>query len=327
MESTKKNIVVTGGLGFIGSNLVKQITESNQINQIYVIDKITSQNNSKNLNYIHDKRISYIPYETYHNEREIIDLLGEVHFIFHLGAIASTDPQISKIEIENANYKDVQNFLKIAHDFRIQMIVASSFAVYGNQPFVHNNYSPKPINNYGESKHQLENFLMKLDSPNFVALRFTNVFGDGESHKKNMASLPYNMFSEAKHTNNINCFYVEEDGVKKFANRDFILVNDLVLVLIEMMNCDEIYGANIFDLGSGKSLDTREMAKLVKDSLPDLDIQIREVPAPSSTGYQLYSNAKMDVFDLYKTLTRPTDPTESIKKYLFNLANSFKLEN
>jgi hypothetical protein len=62
---------------------------------------------------------------------------------------------------------------------------------------------------------------------------------------------------------------------------------------------------------------------MVKESIPNLKVKITEMPAPNSTSYQLYSNAKMDIFDLCKNLNQPTDPALGIKNYLTDLSRIF----
>ena len=200
-------IVVTGGAGFIGSNLVRGLNRKGYDN-IIVVDDLTAGQKFKN---IADCKIcDYLDKEEFTSLIQRHDpIVKRIRAIFHQGACAVTTEWNGRYMMEN-NYTYSKQLLNFCLLRNLPFIYASSASVYGTGiNFSESGKHEKPINIYGYSKYLFDEYVRsKLCdlSSQVVGLRYFNVYGPGEQHKGAMASVAY-------HFNNQN---IREKKIRLF---------------------------------------------------------------------------------------------------------------
>ncbi len=184
-------IVITGARGFIASNLAEKLNNKG-FNNLILVDELQNQAKNSNINHIHYKqtidRNDFLPW---------FDLNGEnVDFVFHLGARTDTTEQDEKVFNElNLNFS--KRVFETCTKFNIPLVYASSAATYGNGNLGYDDTKSiedlKPLNPYGWSKQAFDLWVLEQkETPGFwVGLKFFNVYGKHENHKKRMASVVY----------------------------------------------------------------------------------------------------------------------------------------
>lgn len=243
---------VTGGAGFIGSNLIKMLNKHN-INDIVVVDDFGSDEKWKNL-----LGLNYLSIVSPASFIENAGQISSSDTVFHLGACSSTTETNVDFLIQN-NYLYSRKLADAC--FRNpRFIYASSAAVYGlddeckDSEIVADLTNLKPRNPYGWSKLLMDQYVCKHESSlNAVGLRFFNVWGRNEDHKGKMASLASRMLKSPNKP-----IQIFRDKVHKLA-RDFIYVDDVCNIMIDIANNKEIKG--IFNVGTGVATPWTTMAE------------------------------------------------------------------
>ena len=278
-------IIVTGGFGFIGSNIIRNLNKRGQTN-IFVVDDLTNGHKFKNLAdcYFND----YFDVDSFFDEFPE-HLWKQIKEIYHEGAISSTTEWNGKLIMER-NYKFSDKLLQKVMEYGISFSYASSASVYGNTTHFTEDQQLEPLNMYAYSKYmfdkKIEN-LMKLEwyekSPlRIQGYRYFNVYGDGEEHKGDQASPIAKFTKQAKETGIIEVF----EGSENF-RRDFVNAEDLAIVKIEML---ERNISGIFNAGSGVAVSFMQIAKLIARKY---NAQIKVVPFPNhlKNHYQTFTQA------------------------------------
>lgn len=251
-------IIVTGGAGLIGSNIVAKLNALGETD-IVVVDDLTDGTKFKNLvglkirDYI-DKDQFLLTLEKYVNARAI----------FHEGACSATTEWNGKFMMEN-NYEYSKTLLHFALQNKIQFIYASSAAVYGaSQICKEDNAYEAPLNVYGYSKWLFDEYVRRIlpeVNTQIVGLRYFNVYGPNEQHKGTMASVAFHHYQQIKASGNVKLF----EGCDGYADgeqrRDFIYVEDVVDVNLFFLNHPQISG--IFNCGTGRSEPFNAIAQAV----------------------------------------------------------------
>lgn len=232
-----KNILVTGGAGFIGSHLVAELAKIRKYNIIVVDDMSTGYWNNI-FRFINEKQI-------YEEKIQDINFNYKFDIIYHLAAkINARSKGIEDFEDNVMATKAVVKLLKPnGHIF-----FSSSCAVYGNQSYVTEESELKPINLYGYSKWMNE-LTIKTSCKNYTIFRFANVFGERQQGSNEMGLIgviAYNL----KHNTTISVF----NQGKNY--RDYIYVKDVVNAMIK------INKKGIFQIGKSKIYNTLDLVKL-----------------------------------------------------------------
>lgn len=287
-------IIVTGGAGFIGSNLVNFLNEQNYEN-IVSIDYL----NKENKKYFSSNHVQMVdPKETFSflNKYE-----KEIKIIIHLGAISSTTTNDPSLVLEN-NLNLSLAFKKWCYERKKRFIYASSAATYGNgeNGFLDEtsiNYLSKllPLNLYGWSKQIVDlNFFKKLKKSNqLVGLKFFNVYGPNEYHKGNMKSIILKVYNKVKKREFIELF---KSHNKKFKDgeqlRDFIYVKDVIKVINWFIENPKFSG--LFNVGTGKPRSFNDLTSCVYRNF-NYPAKIRYIDTPKNirSQYQYFTKARM----------------------------------
>lgn len=316
-------ILVTGGAGFIGSVLVKELNNKGR-QDIWIVDRLESDEKWRNLRNL--KFIDYIHAdELFEMDEEFWELITE---IYHIGACSSTtERNVDFLWENNVNYSKM--LFNIATKNDLPILYASSAATYGDgeQGYSDDHQginSLKPLNAYGYSKQVVDEWVVaRNDKPSYwFGLKFFNVFGPNEYHKGDMRSLVHKAYGQILDTGKVKLFKSHRDGFKDGEQlRDFVYVRDVVRGMLELMEKKVPGSSGIYNMGTGQC---RSFADLVKATFKamgkDENIEFIDMPESIRNQYQYYTQAEMkkfhQVFPEFKFGTLEESVTDYVQNYL-----------
>jgi ADP-L-glycero-D-manno-heptose 6-epimerase len=229
-------IIVTGGAGFIGSNLIQQLNRAGERN-ILLVDNFAPAPNLTGSKFLN---LAGAEYADYMDKREFRAALKAGDFentriraILHQGACSNTLEDDGHYMMDN-NFTYSKELLHFALDRKIPLVYASTAAVYGaSTSFTELPPNERPLNVYGYSKLVFDNYVrshlhdMKCT---VVGLRYFNVYGPREQHKGRMASVIHHFTRQLKDTGTIRMFKGSGGYADGEQRRDFVYVNDLARI-------------------------------------------------------------------------------------------------
>ena len=282
-------IIVTGGCGFIGSNIIHSLNALGHCD-IIVVDDLTD---GKKFNNIVDCAIT-----DYIDKDEFLTLiesnaLTNVQAIFHQGACSDTTEWDGR-HMMAVNYQYSKKLLHFSLTNKCQFIYASSAAIYGaRQQFTETREAEKPLNVYGYSKYLFDNYVRNLlptATCQIVGLRYFNVYGPREQHKGTMASVAYHLDNQLCHGSQTVKLFAAYDGCDAGEQqRDFIYVKDTVDVNLWFMQHPEKSG--VFNCGTGRSQTFNDVANAVICYHQKGQIEYIPFPEHLRGAYQSYTQA------------------------------------
>jgi len=272
-------ILVTGGAGFIGSNVVKELNNQGHTD-ILIVDDLTDGRKFNNL--VGLSFSDYMDVDDFLSR--IKDDFSYINFdkIFHIGGISSTTEMDGK-KVMHYNHHFTCVLHLLATYYNTPFVFTSSASVYGNsQTFIETETS-NPLNLYALSKDLSERFINKTLTKDTFIFRPFNVYGENENHKDDQAS-PVSKFAKQ---------YAETGSVKVFEGsenikRDFIWVGDVANILVNHTN--ESNGGT-YNLGTGQAVSFYDVAKTIVSDVSEIKV----IPFPSHllNKYQYYSCADL----------------------------------
>ena len=267
-------ILVTGGYGFIGSNLIHELNRRGYTD-IIVVDDLTQGCKYKNL--LGAKFTKYYDVDSFFEE--FLDW-KHLRAIYHQGAISSTTETNGKLVMDR-NYSFTCKLLYCALEFRVPISYASSASVYGNKL----DGSIDPLNLYAYSKSLIDQVVEKhQDKFKLIhGWRYFNVYGSREDHKNDQASPITKFTRQIEETGKLQLF----SGSNKIY-RDFIAVEDVVKVVVDSMQNELKSG--IRDLGTGLPVSFETVAHLVIRRYGG-EIEVVPFPEHLKAGYQYLTKA------------------------------------
>lgn len=310
-------IVVTGGAGFIGSNVIK-ILNDKEVSNIVIFDQLGKGEKWKNL--IGKRFLDIYP------KSEIFHWLeGKEHLIeafIHLGACSTTTETDAGYLLEN-NYRYSVNLAEYAIQHNIRFVYASSAATYGDgtQGFVDDEQhlnALKPLNMYGMSKHLFDLWLFNQGYfDKVVGLKYFNVFGPNEGHKERMASVIYHFVPQILKTKKVRLFKSNEPYKYSDGNqvRDFIYVKDAAQMTVAFLESDV---TGLYNIGSGEPTTWNQLVEYIFKAL-GVPIEIEYIPMPEDLigKYQNFSQANMrKTRAALKELANTKPLEEAVKEYV-----------
>lgn len=283
-------VIVTGGAGFIGSNIVKGLNDKG-IDNILIVDNLEKAEKHKNLNKI--KFYDYVDKRDFNVEEFLQN--NKVEAVFHQGASSNTMETDGRYMMKN-NYECTKETFLACQKHNVRLFYASSASVYGNgdKGFIEKEECEYPLNVYAFSKYQFDRFLnlnIKHLGSQVVGLRYFNVYGPQENHKGRMASVAFHMFNQIKNNEPMKLF----EGSQNF-KRDFIYVDDVVAVNMFFFEHQSISG--IYNCGTGNAESFCEIANALKEKYTEAKIEYIPFPESLIGKYQTFTQS--DITSLRK---------------------------
>lgn len=285
-------IVLTGGAGFIGSNVLRELNLRG-IDDVVVVDDLTDGRKFSN---IVDAQFSeYLDKDKFRTAMQTNSSeFAELDCIIHLGACSDTTEWDGKYMLDiNYNYSKEMLDYCVARDIR--MVYASSAAVYGlSSSFAEQPENEMPLNVYGYSKLLFDRYVRKLPEEkqrNIAGLRYFNVYGPRESHKGKMASVFFHFHHQLERDGGLKLFAGShgcEDGEHR---RDFIYVDDAVDVTLWMVDNRGVSG--IFNCGTGRAETFNQVARSVLSYHESGELSYVPMPTQLHAAYQSYTCADL----------------------------------
>ena len=246
---------ITGGAGFIGSNIAKKLLKDNH--NVVIIDNLHSGKMENIKDIINDIEL----YE--HDIRDfkkIRDILKSTDGVFHEAALTVVqDSFVKKDEYYDVNVNGTENIFKIAKEFKEKVVFASSSSIYGNASTlpIKEDSMLNPINPYGDTKLKDEHLAAQYakNGLDVIGLRYFNVFGVGQT--LSYAGVVTKFMDELKQGNPPKIF---GDGSQV---RDFVFVEDVADASIQAMYSQILNG--FFNVGTGITTSILELAQIMSD--------------------------------------------------------------
>jgi ADP-L-glycero-D-manno-heptose 6-epimerase len=311
-------IVLTGGAGFIGSNLLKKLNDEGY-KDILIVDSLGTGEKWKNL--VGHKFTDFIHKNEFLNRLEKNEF-PPIDIIFHLGACSSTTEKDADYLLEN-NFHYSRDLLLWSLKNYAKFIYASSAATYGDGSLGYSDKNEisrqlRPLNMYGYSKQLVDEFVIKNGFDKKVTgIKFFNVFGPNEYHKGDMCSMVFKAYHQILKEGKVKLFAstVPEiaDGEQK---RDFVYVKDCVDILYYFMKNN---AAGIYNLGSGQANTWINMMKAVFQAMAlEENIEIVSMPDYLRGKYQNFTEADMRKLKKVKPDLSFQSLENSVKDYVQN---------
>jgi len=283
-------IIVSGGAGFIGSNVVHALNDRG-IDDIVVVDDLTDGHKYAN---IAGARIAdYLDVEEFRAWfRENRPPPDPIERIYHLGACSTTTEWNGRLMMD-LNFAYSRDLLRWSVNHSIPVVYASSAAIYGGATaFTETADNEKPLNVYGYSKCLLDRFVQTELSPSgsqIVGLRYFNVYGPREQHKASMASVAFHFNRQLIDNGRVRLFQGSHGYADGEQRRDFIYVDDVVDVTLWFAEHPEVSG--VFNCGTGNAQTFNDVAAAVVNWHGRGELEYIPFPSELEAAYQSYTQA------------------------------------
>ncbi|MGR5152150.1 ADP-glyceromanno-heptose 6-epimerase [Photobacterium swingsii] len=285
-------IIVTGGAGMIGSNIVKHLNEQGR-NDILVVDNL--KDGTKFANLVDLDIADYMDKEDFITQIMAGDEFGPIDAIFHEGACSATTEWDGKYMMLN-NYEYSKELLHYCLERQIPFLYASSAATYGGRDhdFIEEKAYEGALNVYGYSKQQFDNYVRRVwqdaeehgeKLSQVTGFRYFNVYGPREQHKGSMASVAFHLNSQINKGENAKLFA----GSETF-QRDFVYVGDVAKMNLWFL---ENGVSGIFNCGTGNAESFQAVADAVIKHHDKGGVETVPFPEHLKGRYQTYTQADL----------------------------------
>lgn len=287
--------LVTGGAGFIGSNLVNQLVNEGQ--QVTVIDDLSM---GRKANIKHIEKITFIEGSVTDH-----DLMAEVldapyDYIFHLAAIASVADSIERpITSHHVNYESVLQLIELCRKKQKNLkrfLFTSSAAIYGDhmQTPITESEKPQPLSQYAVDKYAAERSLLNYqtlyDLP-VTIVRFFNVFGPNQNPSSPYSGVISILLDKFKKANvKKTFFFLFGDGEQ---TRDFIYVDEVIRALLFLTKLPETSG-KVYNIGTGQQISINEIIRYLEDLYQEKLAIVQLPPRKGDIRTSVANNKKLN---------------------------------
>ena len=297
-------VVVTGGAGFIGANIVKGLN-ARGIDDIIVVDDLSQGDKFRNI--VDLKIADYVDLDDFYPNFEE-GYYGKVEAVFHEGACSDTMEQDGKYMMDN-NYTLSCELFQACQRYGSRLLYASSAATYGgSETFKEEPAFEGPLNVYGYSKLLFDQRMRRELGVNFekaklqvAGFRYFNVYGPREQHKGRMASVAYHQFNQFKAEGKVKLFGEYGGYARGEQKRDFVFVDDVVAVNLWFF--DNPGKSGVFNLGSGRAQPFNDVAVAVVNTLRGLEgkpaLPLAEIAAQGLIEYVPFPDALRGKYQCY----------------------------
>jgi ADP-L-glycero-D-manno-heptose 6-epimerase len=313
-------IVVTGGAGFIGSNLARELGRRGY-GEIVVVDDLTDGRKFANL--------VGCDIADYFDKDEFLSRLkngslGKIEAVFHQGACAVTTEWNGRYMMET-NYRYSVELFEWCVAKRVPLVYASSAAVYGaSTEFAENDPSVlRPLNVYGYSKLLFDSYVVRRQAERgggrrrarvpIVGLRYFNVYGPGEAHKGAMASVAYHLNGQVAATGEARLFEGSDGYAAGEQRRDFVYVADVVDVNLW---CLDRGVSGVLNVGTGASATFNDVARAIIAWHGRGTIRYIPFPDELKARYQSFTEADIRALREAGYVAPFRDVSTGVKHYL-----------
>ncbi|MDH5621036.1 MAG: ADP-glyceromanno-heptose 6-epimerase [Gammaproteobacteria bacterium] len=284
--------IVTGGAGFIGSNIARALVERG-CNDVVLVDDLTDGHKFAN---IADLNIA-----DYLDKDEFVARLSTdksfargITAILHHGACSETTEWNGRYMMQN-NYSYSKTLLHHCLEHVTPFIYASSAAVYGgSSEFVEDPLFERPLNVYGYSKLQFDRYVRRIAEAaksQVVGLRYFNVYGPREQHKGAMASVAFHFNKQVRDEGEARLFAGRDGFADGEQLRDFVYIDDICKVNLWFLGHPETSG--IFNVGTGRAQSFNDVANAVIRWHNKGKIRYVPFPEHLEGAYQSYTQADL----------------------------------
>ncbi len=326
-DHAEKKILITGGAGFIGSNLAFYFQKHHPLAQVYVFDKFrndetfpsgnpTTLGHFKNLIGFKDKVIV----GDINNPSDLEKLKSyDFDIIFHQAAISDTTVLNQEL-VMKTNHESFLRLLDIATQSQAMVIYASSAGTYGNSPAPNNVGSGEmPENIYGYSKLCMDESVRRILTSNpsypIIGLRYFNVYGEREFYKGKTASMILQLGLQALKHKKVRLFKYGEQ------KRDFVYIKDVIQANIKAI---ESMQSGIYNVGSGEARSFNDIIACLKDGIGDFEVEYFDNPY---AFFQTHTQADIASTKEHLSYMPRFSLEEGIKTYLKEIKAIFEREN
>lgn len=313
--------LVTGGAGFIGSNLVAALCRRGA--EVMVVDRLGTAGKWRNL--AHHPIAGVLPPE---GLERFLAAPPTLTAILHMGAVSDTTETDGDLAVA-ANLMLPLRLWEVCAERRVPFVYASSAATYGDgSAGFDDDAAPehlarlRPLNLYGWSKHAFDRRVAQLLArkrpapPQWAGLKFFNAYGPNEYHKGRMASVVFHKFEQIRRGEAATLFRSDRPDVADGdQRRDFVHVDDCVAVVLWLLENPKVSG--LFNVGSGLARSFRDLARAVFTALGEAErIDFVDMPEELRGRYQYFTEAPLDRLRAAGYAGQATPLEEGVRRYV-----------
>jgi ADP-L-glycero-D-manno-heptose 6-epimerase len=313
--------LVTGGAGFIGSNLVAALCRRGA--EVMVADRLGDGGKWRNL--AHHPIAGVLPPE---GLERFLATEPPLTAVLHMGAISDTTVTDGDL-VAATNLMLPLRLWEVCAARRVPFLYASSGATYGDgSAGFDDDMAPehlarlRPLNLYGWSKHAFDRRVAQLLArkrpapPQWAGLKFFNVYGPNEYHKGRMASVVFHKFEQIKRGEAATLFRSDRPGIADGdQRRDFVHVDDCVAAALWLLENPQVSG--LFNVGSGRARSFLDLARAVFAALGEPErIEFVDMPAELRGRYQYFTEAPLDRLRAAGFAAQATPLEEGVRRYV-----------
>jgi len=327
MDFKNKTILITGGAGFVGSNLAFWFQENHPDAKVVVFDIFRTGETFANGNlrsFGHYGNLKGFRGEIIAGDitkKDDLEQLEDFRFdvIFHQAAISDTTVTDQKMMMDT-NLNAFRDLLKISRKMGAAMVYASSGATYGNAPAPQTVGRENPSNIYGFSKLAMDNlayeWMKKTDLP-IVGLRYFNVYGPREFFKNTTASMVLQFGHQILNGEKPRLF---EGSDRIF--RDFIYIDDIIQANVKAC---EPKRSGIYNVGTGEARSFQDIVDILQNQL-GTDLPCEYIPNPFSGQYQFFTQADIGPTREFLGYEPEVGLEDGIRRYLPEIRRTYREE-